>query len=144
MRPPSRPLRLRLWGVAPREAARQLREQAERFEREIGELRAALEKAQAEEAALTAQCEALSAQVEEARRTLEGLQKGLQQSRALAPVQALVLAREIADLEQEHAARMAELAAERERLRAEIAERRSSLQRWVTSLLQSVAERGTE
>lgn len=137
-----RPLRRKLLGVAPQEAERQLREQAERFALEIQHLREALEQAMAEEADLTAQCEALAAEVQEAQRKLERLQKGLERSRTMAPIQALVLAREIADLEDEHAARLAELAAEQERIRAEIAERRASLQQWVTSLLESVAERG--
>lgn len=142
--PTDRPLRRQLLGIPPQEAERQLREQAERFALELRHLREAIEQAKAEEASLTADCEALEAQVQEAARKLARLRKGLERSRAMAPIQALVLAREIADLEDEHAARLAELAAEQERLRTEIAERRASLQQWVTELLRSVAERGAE
>ena len=142
--PTERPLRRQLLGVSPQEAERRLREQADRFALELRHLREAVEQAQAEERHLTAQCEALAAEVEAAARKLERLQKGLERNRAMAPIQALVLAREIADLEDEHAARLAELAAEQERIRAEIAERRASLHQWVTSLLESVAGRSAE
>ena len=137
-----RQLRRQLLGIPPQEAERRLREQADRFALELRHLREAIEQAKAEEAQLTAQCEALAEEVQAAAGKLARLRKGLERSRAMAPIHALVLAREIADLEDEHAAKMAELAAEQERIRAEIAERRSYIQRWVNSLLESVAARG--
>jgi len=142
--PAGRRLRRRLWGIAPPEAERRLREQADQFTLDLRQLQEAIAQAQAEEAALAAECAALEAQVHEARAQLDRLRKGLARHRALAPIQTLVVAREIADLEQEHAARMAAVRAEEERVRAEIAMRRASLQQWVTSLLQSVAGRGAD
>ena len=139
-----RRLRRQLWGVAPQEAERRLREQAERFALELTHLKDALAEVKAEETALISACESLDAQVAEAAAKRDRLRKGLDRHQALAPIQALVLAREITDMEREHVDRMADLQAQQEVVRAEIAERRSSLHEWVMSLLESVASRGTE
>jgi|GEM_PF-6570768 len=139
----SRRLRRKLWGVSPAEAQRRLRDQEEQSALELRQLREAIDQVKAEEADLIAQCEALEEQVRDARTRLERLRTGLERHQAMVPIQALVLAREIADLEAEHARRIAALEAEQDRIRAEIAERRASLEQWVKSLLQSVAARGT-
>lgn len=139
-----RRLRRQLWGVAPQEAERRLREQAEQLALELTHLKDALAEVKAEETALIAACESLEAQVAEAAAKRDRLRKGLDRHQALAPIQALVLAREITDLEREHVDRMADLQAQQEVVRAEIAERRASLHQWVMSLLESVASRGTE
>jgi predicted nuclease with TOPRIM domain len=141
--PGNRRLRRTLWGIALSEAQRRLREQEEQSALELRQLREAIDQVKAEEADLQAQCAALEEQVRDARTRLEQLRTGLDRHQAMAPIQELVLAREIADLEEEHARRMAALQAEQERIRAEIAGRRASLHRWVQSLLASVAERGT-
>lgn len=139
----NRRLRRQIWGVALAEAQRRLREQEEQSALELRQLREAVDQVKAEEADLAAECEALEEQVRDACTRLERLRTGLERHQAMVPIQALVLAREIADLEEEHARRMAALQAEQERIRAEIAERRASLHQWVQSLLASVAERGT-
>lgn len=107
-------------------------------------LREAIAQLRAEETSLLAECEALEAQVAEAAAKRDRLRKGLDRHQALAPIQALVVAREISDMEREHADRMAALQAAQEAVRAEIEARRASLHRWVMSLLESVASRGTE
>lgn len=139
-----RRLRRQLWGISPHEAERRLREQAEQFALELTHLKDSLVEVKSEETALIASCELLEAQVAEAAAKRDRLRKGLDRHQALAPIQALVLARKITDLEREHVDRMADLQAQQEVVCAEIAERRESLHNWVMSLLESVASRGTE
>jgi hypothetical protein len=104
-------------------------------------LEMAVQLAQQEAERLEAECRDLATQIPYAEQRLALIRTGLERQRSLIPTQALLLHRQMAASEQEHADRMAELRRREAALRREIDERRRSLHRWAMALLQSVAAR---
>lgn len=130
-----------LWGVSPAVAEQRLTDQANRFLEEIQHLKEAIDLLIREERELILECQSLEERANEAEAKWVRLRKGLERTRSMSTLQALVLAREMADLDREHTRLMAELEEERATLLVAIDRQRESLHVWVGSLLQSVAER---
>jgi len=135
------PLARGLWGIDPGEAEALLAEQEAPLQRERLALEQTVAALEAEERQLLQEIADLTRRLELAEERVQILRQSVAQQRSIQKTQGLALTRELARREQEHRGQLALLVRQGEALQREIAERRASLNAWVSELLASLAAR---